>query len=351
MSAVKSGLTIDFVMRSGSQAAISRETRLMSRQRIFTPTVILVRHPGYDAPHAGGGHEMSEVDVDSLLAGAIDLHVHPSPSPFPRRLSVMEAAVQAGEAGFDAIGVKSHHHGTITDVLTLREATGPLPVRVLGGICLNQQVGGINPYAVEFALAMGARLVWFPTIAAGGHLELPGGLDRFPSDHVGLRRPKVVPVFTADRRPLPDVLDVLALIARADAILACGHLAAAEISALIPVAQAAGVTRILVNHPNFIVGAGPALCSAWAEQGVFIEHSLCHYVTASTFHRFSLETLLEYVSAVGAGRTVLSSDLGQAGNPTPVEGFRWIVAALAAANVDAPTIRQLVSASARALVD
>jgi hypothetical protein len=301
----------------------------------------------------GGGLEMTEVDgdVDALLGGAFDLHVHPSPSPFPRRVSVMEAAVQAGEAGFDAIAVKSHHHSTITDVLTLEEATGRLPVRVLGGICLNQQVGGINPYAVELALAMGARIVWFPTIAARTHLELPGGLDRFPSDHVGLRRPEAVPVFTADRRPLPNVLDVLDLIAHADAILACGHLDAVEISALIPVAQAAGVTRILVNHPNFIIGAEPALCASWAEQGVFIEHSLCHYVTASSFHRFSLDSLLAYVSTVGADRTVLSSDLGQAGNPTPVEGFRWIVAALTAADVSVPTIRRLVSGSARALVD
>ena len=294
---------------------------------------------------------MTEVDVDSLLAGAIDLHVHPSPSPFPRRLGVLEAAVQAADAGFDAIAVKSHHHATITDVLTLQEAAGPLPVRVLGGICLNRQVGGINPYAVELALAMGARIVWFPTIAATRHLELPGGLDRFPSDHVGLRRPEAVPVFTADMRPLPDVLDVLNLIARADAVLACGHLEAAEISALIPVALAAGVTRILVNHPNFIIGADPGLCSSWARQGVFIEHSLCHYAPGSSFQRFTLEVLLEYVSTVGADHTVLSSDLGQAANPTPVEGFRWIAAALAAADIDAATIRRLVGASARALID
>jgi hypothetical protein len=120
---------------------------------------------------------------------------------------------------------------------------------------------------------------------------------------------------------------------------------------LIPAAQAAGVTRILVNHPNFLIGADPALCSSWAQQGVFIEHSLCHYIPESTFHRFSLDTLLEYVATVGCARTVLSSDLGQAGNPTPVEGFRWIVDALTAADVDAPTIRQLVGASARALVD
>lgn len=294
---------------------------------------------------------MTEIDVDTLLAGAVDLHVHPAPSPFPRRLSLMEAATQAAGAGFYAIGVKSHHHSTVTDVLALEAAAGTLPVLVLSGICLNQQVGGINPYAVELALALGARLVWFPTIAASKHLCSDASLGRFPRDSVGLRRPEPVTVFTSDGDLRPEVADVLDLIARADAILACGHLDAAEISDLIAAARAAGVSRILVNHPNFIIGADPDLCASWAAQGVFIEHSLCHYVEGSTFHRFSLDTLLKYVTAAGPDRTVLSSDLGQAGNPTPVEGFRAIAAALAAAGVGVSTIRRLVSGSARTLID
>jgi hypothetical protein len=291
------------------------------------------------------------VDVEAYLDGAVDLHVHPAPSPFPRRLSLSEAIGEAADAGFAAIGVKSHHHSTITDVLTLTAAVGPLPVQVLGGICLNRQVGGINPYAVELALALGARIVWFPTIAAGNHLASLDSLKRFPRDTVGLRGSKPVPVLAPDGTPLPEVLEVLDLIARADAILACGHLAAPEINALISAAQMRGVTRVLVNHPNFIIGADPDLCASWAAKGVFIEHSLCHYVKTSSFCRFSVETLLKYIEAAGPERTLLSSDLGQVGNPTPVEGFRAIIAALDAAGVAGPTIRQLVSSSARALID
>jgi hypothetical protein len=294
---------------------------------------------------------MNEGDVDAMLEGAIDLHVHPGPSPFPRRLTLSEAARQAADAGFEAIAVKSHHHATITDVLSLEGSADAPPLRVLGGICLNQQVGGINPYAVELALALGARIVWFPTIAAANHLRSQSALARFPRDRVGLRRPEPVMVLTAEGSPLPEVLDVLDLIAQADATLACGHLQASEISSLLPVARAAGVTRILVNHPNFLVGADPALCAAWAEHGVFIEHSLCHYISESTFHRFPLQTLLEFVAAVGAAHTVLASDLGQAGNPTPVEGFESIVMALAGAGVSTATIRQLVRDSARSLID
>jgi hypothetical protein len=58
----------------------------------------------------------------ALLEGAVDLHVHPAPSPMPRRMDGAEAARLAGESGFDAIVVKSHHHSTVMDVLALEQA-------------------------------------------------------------------------------------------------------------------------------------------------------------------------------------------------------------------------------------
>ena len=36
--------------------------------------------------------------VTELLKGAIDLHQHPGPSPFPRRLTIMEAVEDAASA-------------------------------------------------------------------------------------------------------------------------------------------------------------------------------------------------------------------------------------------------------------
>ena len=52
-----------------------------------------------------------------LLHGAIDLHVHSSPSPMPRRLTHVEAARQAETAGFRAIVVKCHFHNTVMDLI------------------------------------------------------------------------------------------------------------------------------------------------------------------------------------------------------------------------------------------
>lgn len=36
-----------------------------------------------------------DTEVDEMLRGAVDLHVHPSPSPFPRRIGIADAAMDA----------------------------------------------------------------------------------------------------------------------------------------------------------------------------------------------------------------------------------------------------------------
>ncbi len=58
-------------------------------------------------------------EADRLLVGAVDLHQHPGPSPFPRRMSILDAARDASSAGFRAIVAKSHHHSMVTDILAL----------------------------------------------------------------------------------------------------------------------------------------------------------------------------------------------------------------------------------------
>jgi hypothetical protein len=289
------------------------------------------------------------LSTDVLLDGALDLHVHPAPSPFPRRLQLYEAAAAAAAAGFRTIAVKSHHHSMVTDIQAVEAAAGKMPLEVISGVCLNNQVGGLNPYAVELSLLQGGRFVWFPTIAAAKHLATT--LRTFPTSKFPLRTAVPVPVLDGDGQLRSEVTEILELIRQADGVLACGHLDAAEIDLVIDAAVAVGVRRIVVNHPNFVVDASPDRCAAWAEKGAYIEHSLCHYVDGSTFRKWELDTLLEYVHRVGSGRTILSSDLGQAGNPTPVEAFRWIVPQLDQAGVAEAAIRNLVSTSARTLVD
>jgi hypothetical protein len=289
---------------------------------------------------------MSSDRVADLLEGAVDLHVHPAPSPMPRRMDGAEAARLAGEAGFDAIVVKSHHHSTVMEILALEQAgVDHGDAQLFGGIALNGQVGGINPHAVDLALKMGGKIVWFPTIASAKHIQ-------HHHDHPNLKFPKLsihlqpedpIEVLGEDGRVLPEVIAVLESIKAHDAILASGHMAPHQITAVFEAAREVGVERMLVNHPNFVIEATYEQARHWAQLGAYIEHSLCMYDEESSFHNWDLDTLVAWIEAVGPERSTLASDLGQMNNPLPTDAFRKIVGRLVERGMPDDTIRTMVA--------
>lgn len=292
-----------------------------------------------------------DAEARDLLVGAVDLHVHPGPSPFPRRIGIYEAAQQAKDAGFRAIFVKSHHHSMVSDIHAIRAAVGSLPIPVYSGVALNNQVGGLNPYAVELALQQGGRIVWFPTIASQKHICVHSDELKFPSATTTMRKDLPVQIRDEDGQVRPEVRDILALIKDHDAILTGGHLDVPDIDLLVRTAHEMGLQRILVNHPNFVTGASPEQCAEWAALGVKFEHSLCMYDERSTFFHWKIDVLLDYIKAVGVERTLLCSDLGQQNNPLPVEAYASVVRALLDAGVSHAEIKLLVGGNAGELAE
>jgi hypothetical protein len=282
--------------------------------------------------------------VAQILEGAVDLHVHPAPSPLPRRIDAAEAARLAGETGFRAIVVKSHHHSTVTDVLAL-ESEGMIPsdVQVFGGIALNGPVGGLNPKAVDLALKMGGKIVWFPTIGSPQHIrhhaEHPN--LKFPKPAVQLKPEEPIEIL-ANGRVSDQVYEILESAKEAGAIVASGHLAPDRITALFEAAREVGVEKLLVNHPNFVVEASFEDARRWVGLGAYIEHSLCMYDEESSFYHWEIDTLVEWIEAVGPERSTLGSDLGQMNNPLPTDSFRKIVAMLLDRGLGEEAVRRMV---------
>jgi hypothetical protein len=290
--------------------------------------------------------------VSRLLDGAVDLHVHPAPSPYPRRLGPLGAARHAGDAGMRAVALKCHHHSTASD-LALLDAEGLLGggAQLIGGIVLNSAVGGINPNAVSVCLQYGGRIVWMPTIASPAHIaHVDHGQAKFPTAAGTLQAERETDVWDAQGRVSEDVRAVLELVADADAVLASGHLPAASTVAVFRLAHELGVRRLLVNHPNFIVDATREQVRELVALGAYIEHATCMYDDASSFKAFELATLVEWVKAVGPERSTLASDLGQAGNPLPAESFRRILQALHAEGFAESELRALVADNPAKLV-
>jgi hypothetical protein len=296
---------------------------------------------------------MSPDNVAEILEGAVDLHVHPAPSPMPRRMDGAEAARLAGEAGFDAIVVKSHHHSTVMDVLALEQAgVGHGDAKLFGGIALNGAVGGINPMAVDLALKMGGKIVWFPTIASANHIrhhrEHPN--LKFPKLTVQLEPERPIEVLNGDGTVIEEVYAVLESIKAHDAILASGHMSPEQITAVLSAAREVGVQRMLVNHPNFVIEATYEQARHWIELGAYVEHSLCMYDEESAFHNWDLDTLVGWIEAIGPERSILASDLGQMNNPLPTDSFRKITQRLLDRGTPQDHIRTMVSRNPAALL-
>lgn len=272
------------------------------------------------------GHEPTELD----LRGFVDLHIHAGPDVRPRKLDDVEVARQAAAAGMAGVLLKSHV--TITaDRAAIAEKIVP-GIRVFGAVALNHAVGGLNPAAVEVALQLGAAEVFLPTFSAKGKANQPGGIG----------------VFDASGNLLPVVREILALVRDAGAILGTGHLTLAEIAAVVRLARQMGLQKVLVTHPENlgIVGMPVDLQQELAELGASFER--CYISTREG--GITIGDIVGQIRAVGPRSTVVSTDLGQANNPTPVDGFRAYAAALLEAGLTRDELRLVAAENPARLV-
>jgi len=283
--------------------------------------------------------------VDELLKGAIDLHTHSGPSPMPRRINHVEAARQAAEAGFRAILVKCHYHSTVTDILAMADELAGIPTQVFGGVALNTVTGGLNLHAVDLAVRLGGRMVWFPTISSTAHLEHAAHNENTRSHFTPLGMLPQEPVLVIDEagNVLPEVRRILEYTRDAGVAVSMGHLDAVSATAVVEAAHEIGQRRILVSHPNYIAGIDHERAKHLAGLGAVFDQPIAMYDKLGAKTLFPLEELLGWIDAVGPEHTVLGSDLGQEGNPLPMDVYRSIVPRLLDAGVSESDLRQMLA--------
>ena len=288
--------------------------------------------------------------IERLLQGAVDLHCHSGPSVMPRDLDHIEAITDASAVGMKAVLFKDHYYSADPIAGLLRRNFGHLGVMVLSGIALNNTVGGFNRFAVDHSIKLGGRIVWMPTFSAANHIHQHAHDDhfdeKFPTTKEQMLQP--IPLKAVDERGeiIDEVKFILDLIAEADLVLSSGHLHISEIWPLFEEARQRGVKRLLVNHPTFVVGADLDDIRRLVDLGAYVEHSVCMFIEGSKFKFFDPQTLNSLIEAGGVDRTILGSDLGQQGNPRPVDGFRSVISICLDLGYDDAQIRQLISGNA-----
>jgi hypothetical protein len=264
-----------------------------------------------------------------LLRGAYDTHIHVAPDVVARIVDDVSLAHRFLKLGMDGFTLKSHYTSTAERAAVVRAAVPGIDCR--GAIVLNRAVGGLNPLAVEVAAREGVRTVWLPTVDSvneSHEREAPAGAKvpvwvklQLELREQGIEIPPV-PVVDDDGSVLPELNAVLERIAHHGLLLATGHLARDEIFAVVDAALQAGVTEIVITHPEFPAQSLSVEDQvALAARGALLERCM----TTPHTGKIPWEQWIENIRAAGYQHSVLSTDLGQVFNPPVEDGMAIMV--------------------------
>lgn len=257
--------------------------------------------------------------ADELLRSAVDIHMHTAPDIYPRSVTADQAAANAQAVGMAAIVVKSHSTDTTARAEYASRATG-LPV--YGGVALNYPVGGLNPHAVLESVRQGGLLVWMPTLSARHFLSRGHDVGTLAGG-VPLGTPGLV---VGESELLPEVEDILAMVAEHDLILCSGHLSPLETLMLFGRARELGIRRLVGTHLHAaMIGMTIEQMQEAAELGALVEFDYA-FATDAVPPPQSVAEWARTIQAVGVQHCVLATDGGQAINPPPHRMFHRFIA-------------------------
>lgn len=247
-----------------------------------------------------------------LLLGSIDFHLHASPDPYRERSAdAHEVALQARAGGMKGIVLKSHAYPTAPLAQIIKKVVPG--IEVIGGLALNREMGGINPYAVEVSARLGGKVLWMPTTSSVAARKRKGFSDGG------------IAICGENQGISSEVKEVLALVKEFDLVLCTGHLVQEEIISLFAEARKMKISKFVLTHPLKLAGTSIDLKTqkAMADQGAFMEH--CFLATTPNSGNMDPAKIVEAIRFVGAEQCLLSTDFGKPADPPPWEGMREMI--------------------------
>lgn len=131
---------------------------------------------------------------------------------------------------------------------------------------------------------------------------------------------------------VPEIQEILKLIADADIILDTCHLCAREAFALVKEAKKMEISKIIVTHPNCSVNKMTiSEQKEFAELGAFLSYA--YLPCMPMYDRQDPREIVQMIEAVGTNYCLLFSDFGQTVNPPVVEGLRLFIGNLLALGI------------------
>lgn len=272
-----------------------------------------------------------------LIKGAYDLHVHTSPSHYERSLDDFELVEEATALGMSGVLIKSHFEPTSARAALVNHRMEG-GAKLYGSITLNLSVGGINPYAVESAVRLGAKMVWMPTKDSQNHINQAGIGD--------FRSREGLTVFNDDGSLKTCVYEVMEVAHQYNVCVSTGHLTPEESFSVCKAGLDLGVQMIL-THPEFSYTTIPLEAQLkFADMGVIIEKDWVNIALDMT----TSEEMAKSIKFIGAENIYLATDRGQASGERPSEGMLMYIGSMLNYGITPEEIRTMIYTVPRAVL-
>jgi hypothetical protein len=272
------------------------------------------------------------------LDGVIDIHVHAAPDSVPRSIDAIDLARLAQSRGMRAIVFKNHYEPTASTAYLVHKIVPG--IQVFGGIDLNLSVGGMNPAAVEkMALTTGGlgKFVWMATYDTAAQVKANG--DQRP--YVAVSR---------DGELLPETKAVIAMIAKYHLVMATGHNSSEESLMLLREARKQGVTHLVVTHAMLTpIHMTVSQMREAAQMGAYVEFVYNGVIGKS--REFDLADYAKAIRELGVEHCILSSDMGQVGNPLHPDGLALFFSGLQKQGISKEDIDRMSKVNPARLLD
>lgn len=261
--------------------------------------------------------------IDPDLDGVIESHVHAAPDTHARCIDQHTLTGQFKLNGYKGVLYKCHDFITNDNAFLLRAA---IPgIEVFGGIVLNKNYGDkVNVQAAKLAVQMHGglcRCIWMPTYQSAWDRRKTGD---------------GIPVLDSSGKVLPEVVQIMEICAKENIIFATGHSSPDETVILSKKAKEVGVKKCVITHcsQNFwrISLDHAKRC---LDNGAYLEHSVLPYYMGPTAPvvawrdrpATSMKEFAEYIR-LQPEKQFINTDLGQAGNPHPIDGMKTFIKGL-----------------------
>jgi hypothetical protein len=274
------------------------------------------------------GVQFTHEDVDEVMHGAIDIHAHGGSDPFDRLVLEDEMAIAHTQARMRALVIKTWYTPSASRIaladkalrqwIEQQEDETLVPVKLFGGITLNNSQGGLNAEAVKKCLGFaGMKYVWMPMVDSYHHRRVV-----FNDEGQGLR------IVDETYNVLEPLKEICHIAADNNLTIGSGHYPAEDTRALMEYAASVGVKHLEVIHPTHI-HSKHTMQDMQEAASIGCKLMLMGLGTVCfPIHETGPLYSVRMIKELGPENLVYGSDLGQIHNPPHEIITRWVVQVL-----------------------